>query len=462
MQAQFDLVLNQILTNLPPPQTEQPRIAVAYSGGLDSAVLLKLCATFAQHHSLPLMALHVHHGLSSNANAWVVHCEQQCKAMDIPFEVAYVQLGQTQDEGIEATARKKRYSALGQLSQQHQIDVLLTAHHQDDQAETLLLQLLRGAGIAGLCGMQQSHYAKSLLENETLLLVRPLLNATREEIERYATEHQIQHIEDESNLDERFARNALRHQIMPLLEQHFPGFQSRFARTALHAQSALVLLEQLAQQDYRLCLSESNSRELNVVTLQDLPDERIDNVLRYWIAVHNVQMPSAARLSEIRKQLLHARDDAQVCVKHGEVEVHRYRQQLSIAKCAPPTPDVISFVWQGQASIAFPSFAGQLCFHQAQPDQFGIPSKWLAEQRLQIRPRQGGERLKLAPNRPTRDMKSHYQTAGIAYWQRERLPFVFADKELVFAAGIGMNGALSALQVNGDQADCYVLEWQAD
>jgi tRNA(Ile)-lysidine synthase len=432
-------------------------MAIAYSGGLDSSVLLHLCANFAKKYATYLIVFHIHHGISANADKWAEHCQQECKKLGLPFEAAYVQLERTSAEGVEATARKKRYAALGELCRRHQIDMVLTAHHQDDQAETMLLQLLRGTGVPGLCGMQQCHVAEGLLGSPTLLLARPLLECTRVELENYAAEHQISHIDDESNIDVFFKRNALRHQIMPILAQHFPGYQTRFSRTAHHAQSALYLLEQLAEQDYLSCVSSSITQsDLNVTQLEKLPDARIDNVLRYWLATHHVKMPATARLAEMRKQLLHARDDAQVCVKHGEIEVYRYRQQLSIATCAKPPPETQDVVWKGEVSLCFPAFFGTLFFDPVTAGQPGIDRTWLLKQQLQLRARQGGERLKLAINRPTRSIKSHYQTNGIPYWQRERLPFIFVGNDLLFAAGVGVHGDF---QTMGD--NCITLRWQS-
>lgn len=450
MQSHFDHAMQRIILKA---GSAPSHIAIAYSGGLDSAVLLHLCVEFAKQHPIHFIAFHVHHGISNNANKWVEHCQQQCTKLALPFETAYIQLANINEEGIESAARKKRYAALGDLCRRHQVEIILTAHHQDDQAETMLLQLLRGTGVAGLCGMQQCHRAAGLLENDSLLLARPLLECNRAELERYAAQQQISYVEDESNADVRYKRNALRHQIMPLLATHFPGYQTRFARTAHHAQSALHLLEQLAEQDNARCVVGPN---LNVVQLRDLPEARIDNVLRYWLAAHQVKMPGKARLAEMRKQLLHARDDAQVCVKHGDIEVHRYRQQLSIATCAEPILDVLNFMWKGEASLAFPTFGGKLFFDPVAPDQPGISRAWLMQQQLELRPRQGGERLKLAKNRPTRSIKSHYQTIGIPYWQRERLPFIFVDNALLFAAGIGVHGDFLTLGV-----DCVALRWQS-
>ena len=204
MQQRFHHAMRAILaaTNATPS-----KLAVAYSGGLDSAVLLHLCAAYAREHGITLRAFHVHHGISPNADDWLAHCRQQCVELDVAFEAAYVQLNEANADGVEAAARQLRYHALGEMCQRHQVDVVLTAHHQDDQAETILLQLLRGAGVAGLCGMQQWHAAPGLLRSQTLLLARPLLDCSRAELEQMAAQLGVQHIEDESNSDIRYARN---------------------------------------------------------------------------------------------------------------------------------------------------------------------------------------------------------------------------------------------------------------
>lgn len=452
---QFDLAMQAICHAV---SADRPvRLALAYSGGLDSSVLLHLLQAYAAKHPVIVTAFHVNHGLSPHAGTWVTHCRAQAAGLGVPFDVVSVHLGATGSDGVEATARKKRYAALGALCTQFRIDVLLTAHHQDDQAETMLLQLLRGSGLAGLCGMQNCHRAPELLTNAQVLLARPLLDFPRAALAHYATEHQIAHIDDESNDDPRFARNALRLKVMPLLADYFPGYQTRFARTAQHAQASLGLIEHLAQQDYTHCLSAPESATLDAARLAQLPDARIDNVLRYWIAASGRQMPSTARLADMRRQLLSAREDAQVCVKHGDMEVHCYRQQLSIASCFDIEVAMLSFVWQGEASLAFPGYHGQLFFDATFPGQFGIARDWLMGRSLQLRLRQGGERLRLAANRPTRDMKRHYQALGIAYWQRERLPFVWSDTNLVFAAGVGTHGDFLQNAHLG-----IVLRWQPD
>ncbi|SDG41070.1 MULTISPECIES: tRNA lysidine(34) synthetase TilS [unclassified Duganella] len=421
----------------------QPRIAIALSGGLDSSALLHLAHAYAQRHDLTLCAFHIHHGLSPNADAWLAHCEQQCADLNISFEARRIQLQEQKKTGTEAAARKARYAALGALCQEHHVQLLLTAHHQDDQAETVLLQLLRGSGPAGLSGMDAANTAAGLLQNENLVMARPLLQASRKQLEAYAAEHNIRHIHDESNDDPRYARNALRHTVMPALEQHFPGFQERFARSAHHAQSATRLLAELAEQDLA---ATRDGDYLDISKLRALSQDRAYNLLRHWFATRGVSMPSTAWLAEMLTQLLEAKHDAQLLVTHPDCHVRRYRDRLHLT---PKLDDLdgmredqfddkpgTDFRWNGEAALAFPAYGGVLHF---EPAEQGFDPDWLRTQNLLIEFRRGGEKLKLAPNRSTRPVKYHYQALNIPAWERGRLPVVKRPGQLLFAAGIGMD-----------------------
>jgi len=484
-----------------------PKIAIALSGGLDSSALLHLAHACATEQGVKLHAFHIHHGLSPNADAWLAHCEQACAALGVPFQARRVELVRKDKTGTEEAARKARYAALGALCREHGIELLLTAHHQDDQAETVLLQLLRGSGPAGLSGMDAANTAASLLANDQLVMARPLLTASRKQLDQYVTAHGITHIHDESNDDPRFARNALRRTIMPALADAFPGFQERLARSASHAQSAQRLLTELAQQDLALCL---DGDCLDMSQLRLLSLDRIHNLLRHWFGTRGLRMPSAAWLAETVTQLLEARDDAQVLVTHPDCHVRRYRDRLHLTpKLAdlegtredqfdqtPGTP----FRWNGEAQMAFPAYGGVLHFDvvaavAAKPGEgadataaptaavdvivsapsgidtgnplsagldtanalpTGVDADWLRSQPLLIEFRRGGERLKRADNRPTRPLKYHFQELNIPAWERGRLPVVRAGKELIFAAGIGMD-----CKHLGAGAGRIRLRWQA-
>ncbi len=435
-QSEFERALGEIRTRVSLSGSTSKKIAIAYSGGLDSAALLNLLHAYASQHGLELFAFHVHHGLSANADQWVAHCQQQCAALNVTFDARRVQIAHQEKSGVEEAARHSRYAALGEMCRAHDVPLLLTAHHQDDQAETVLLQLLRGSGVAGLSGMDSSNHAADLLGDASLLMGRPLLQLARADLEKIVIKNAIAFVEDESNFDPRYARNALRHQVMPTLVQYFPGFQQRFARTAQHAQSAQRLLIELAEQDLTQCL---DGECLDITKLKNFSADRIDNMLRYWFGVRGIRMPSTSWLNEMRTQLLEAKHDAQLCVTHADCHIRRHRDRVFITpKLAPEVLEQppVAFKWKGEASIHFPEFNGTLFFENAEQ---GIATDWLGSQSLTLQLRSGGERLKPAWNRPTKSLKYHYQACDVPAWERERLPLIFAGKQLLFAAGIGMD-----------------------
>jgi len=438
-----------------------PHIAVALSGGLDSMVLLRLAHAHVRAHGGALSAFHVHHGLSPHADAWRDHCAAAAAALDVPFDWRAVQVDKG-GSGVEAAARKARYAALGAMCRAHGAAVLLTAHHLDDQAETVLLQLLRGSGPTGLSGMDSANRGPGLLGDAQLLMARPLLSVARADLEKVAREEGIRWVEDESNADPRYTRNALRHGVMPALAAAFPGFQQRIARSAAHAAAAQRLLDELAAQDLAACLvtdarpaarpdggAGDAAGALDLVQVRGLSRDRIDNLLRHWFAVRRLAMPSTAWLAEMVTQILSARDDAQLLVEHPDVHVRRHRDRLYLV---PRLPDLAgmrdpddagiierhaqAFRWNGEASIAFPDYGGVLHFDAAER---GFDPAWLRAQPLEIDFRKGGERLRLGHNRPSRPLKMHYQASGIPAWERGRLPIVNAGFDLLFAAGLGMD-----------------------
>lgn len=435
-------------------------IAVAYSGGLDSSVLLWLAAAYARQHQVRIEAMHVHHGLSANADDWRVHCERVCRALGVALHVSTVSI-RGDGIGIEAAARSARYAALGQACRARNVPVLLTAHHEDDQAETVLLQLLRGAGVAGLSGMGDGEPRPALL-GAGVLLARPLLDMPRAELEAIALQNGLQWVNDESNHDDRYRRNALRHQVLPVLEQAVPGCAHRIARSARHLQSAQTLLDELAGIDLAHC-AEQGGAALKIAALRQLSPPRTDNLLRYWLSRHGVRMPSSAQLDQLRQQMLQAAPGQHPVVRIDTVALQRTAGLLEIHPLAELTPEpragapaALQLCWQGEEVIAVPSWHGRLGFqHSAGP---GVPESLLRAATLTLRPRQGQERVKLAPNRPSRTLKNLFQEAAIPAGRRLHLPLLFLGDELWLASGLGINLHCSALAPGPGMTVC----WQAD
>jgi tRNA(Ile)-lysidine synthase len=415
------------------------RLCVAYSGGLDSSVLLHLLAEARQSLGFSLTAVHVHHGLSNQADAWVWHCTQVCSALDVPLAIHQVDV-QLAGEGLEAAARAARYRVFCQLD----ADFLVLAHHRDDQAETVLLQLLRGASLKGLAAMPE---ARPLTEK--LMLLRPLLAATRAEISAGAAEIGLNWVDDASNDDLRLARNALRQDVFPRLIQHFPHAPKALAQAAVQFTEAALLLDALAEQDGRAAITRNG---LAISALQALPEARARNLLRRFLELAGAEIhPEAVR--EALRQLCNARPDAQICVVFGQHVLRRYRDWAVVEAALPQVGQDQDLIlsWQGETHIDLGA-AGSLQFQPVRGE--GVR---LAPGQVSIRRRLGGERIKPGPGRPRRTLKNLLREAGIPAWQRGAIPLIYLDDALVWAAGIGAD---SDFQVKPEEAG-WLISWQA-
>jgi len=402
-------------------------LLVALSGGLDSCVLLHLLASLRDSSGNRLSAMHVHHGLSPHADQWAEHCQRLCARYAIPLQLVCVHVPRDSGQGLEAAARHLRYEALRAAH----ADYVVLAHHQDDQAETVMLQLLRGAGMRGLAAMA-SHDAQQRL-------LRPLLDISRAQLAEYAAQHQLEWVEDESNHDTHYDRNFCRQQVLPLLEQRFPGARKALARSALHAAEAESLQMALAELDAADAL---RGDALNVASLQALGEVRARNLLRWWLSSRLRYLPHREHLQEMLRQLLTAADDARLALLlDGEqgLWLRRYRgYAYVVAKLKSADLDII---WDQQPVVALPD-GSQLKLEQQRGS--GLSLNRLSGKALRIRHRQGGEHFRPYANRPGRSLKHWLQEADIPPWQREQLPLVFADDELIWVPGIGMASHLQA------------------
>jgi tRNA(Ile)-lysidine synthase len=317
---------------------------------------------------------------------------------------------------------------------------LLTAHHQDDQAETVLLQLFRGAGLRGLGGMLDLHELHGITGGD-VLVGRPLLECSRKALEQFASALDIAHVQDESNNDTRYRRNAIRQQIMPVIEHTYPGMAATIARSSQHWQSSQQLLDELALIDLTAC---AEGDALRVEAMAKLSAHRIDNLLRFWLQQQGAPYsPSSAQLTQLRTQMLSARPDAQPALELCGLQLQRQAGVLAalpLRHASPPIEPVV-VQWRGEKSIAIPEWQGTLLFAQAQAR--GICPQRLQSSALTLQPRSGGERLKPDPARPSRTLKNLFQESALPAQQRPWLPLAYLNGQLAFAAGLGMDARVA-------------------
>ncbi len=396
------------------------RIAVALSGGLDSVVLLDTVCKAQAKNQNQIYAFHIHHGLQKPADDWLIFCEKLAKQYKIHFDFRLLHLDSAHEQGnIEARARAGRYEALADLCEEYGIEDLLLAHHQNDQAETVLLQLLRGSGVAGLSGMPAS---RAIASNPSITLWRPLLNQSRQELEAYAKEHKLKWIEDPSNQNTKYRRNAIRKKIIPALESIQPEALANMARSAELLGEAQTLLNRLAQQDGKNILNQDQLKVLPLLALakDDLP--AANNVLRYWLQTQQLAMPSQERLQAWWRDLAKVKADAKLEWLHDESKIYLWRGALQVAGGE-----------EGQWVLKSLS---------ANSKQLGLPADWVkaAQENNQItlRERLGSEKIQIKPKTPRKTLKNLYQEADIPPWERQA-PLLYINDELIAVAGIGLS-----------------------
>ncbi|MDQ0126054.1 tRNA(Ile)-lysidine synthase [Pseudomonas lini] len=407
---------------------------IAFSGGLDSTVLLHLLAHLAKSQSLPaLSAIHVHHGLQAAADAWPDHCRSVCDALGVPLQVVRVQV--QPGASLERAARDARYGAFIEVTQAN--EVLLTAQHRDDQAETLLFRLLRGAGVRGLSGMpRQRPLGKGHL-------LRPLLDVTRAELEAYADEYRLNWIEDPSNQDRQFSRNYLRHQVFPVLTERWPQAVATMARSAAHLGEAQALLDDLAQIDLARASTDSEFDWLGVPSLELAPlatlsAARQRNAVSHWLGALT-RLPDSDHWSGW-EDLRDATGDARPLWRLTDGELHRAGGRIWWLSGdwlgTPPAPGTWS---DPSLPLALPcngelTLTGQIC-----------------DGPLQIRYREGGEIMHL-PDRGHRNLKRLLNERGVPNFARGRLPLLYQGEQLLAVANLrGLSGSAN---------DGWFLHWQ--
>jgi tRNA(Ile)-lysidine synthase len=437
------------------PEYPHVSLCVALSGGADSVALLTALVAGSRLGQKPrkkrrpdaspgVRAIHVHHGLHANADKWSGHCRRLAAQLGVSLSVVRVKVPRQRRASLEAAARDARYAAFaGSLKPG---EVLLTAHHQDDQLETVLLQLLRGAGIPGLAAMPE------VAPFESGVLVRPLLTRSRAELEEWVRANGFGWIDDDTNANEQFDRNYLRRTVLPLVRERWPGAAGAVSRTARHAAEAKRLLEALARADVE---RGSVGPGLSAQTLRTLDVDRRANALRFWIARRGFTVPDTRRLDEIAGPLLDARADANPCVQWNGTLVQRHADVLTLradetaplaVSDAANLADAVNWDWYGSPRLKLAAFGGVLEMH-AEPN--GPLDLATLPRQLTVRHRQGGEGLRPRTGSRTRKLKALLQEARIPPGERDRLPLVYAGDTLIAVADRWVDASVQAKPASG-------------
>lgn len=404
---------------------EPTQIALGYSGGLDSELMAACLALyskeFLEHNYL---LIHVHHGLSEQANEFAQHCQNRSNFYSLPLEVRHVDLVKKQRHSIEACAREARYRVFREVLSSNAL--LLTAHHANDQLETLILSLKRGSGVQGMMGIQPV-----CPFDDTRILLRPFLNFSREQLSLLASQLELVYVEDQTNMDVSFDRNFIRHQIIPQLQKRWPQIEKTTARSMKILQQEKELLHSFVQEKLQAFVD--SNRSFDLVMLEKEPLELQKQLFRAYLKFYHLKMPSDAKLSEIFEQLLQAKDDAKVCIHINENQIRRYQQRAYITKIDEKPlesltfnidkldtyiPNIDMFIRSEITSSGFgidlSKLTGSLTL------QFGLPSSFVCEPHNRVH---------------RRPLKKVWQEQKVPPWLRARIPMLFQDDKLVAAVG---------------------------
>ncbi len=406
---------------------QDDHLIVALSGVIDSIVLLDMLNSLSKPMQFTLSAVHIDHGISQNARQWCKFCCNLCRTLHIPITITHLKIRKEPGISLEATARYARYQVFNHLL----ADYVVLGQHQDDQAETLLLQLLRGAGTRGLAAMpvarkQESHKAPQIL--------RPMLDVSRSSIQQYAKEKKLNWINDESNENIIFDRNFLRHQIFPRLKKRYPSYQRAFLRTSRHLAEASHLLDELAELDNKKCLV---GGKLQIKCLRELSRPRARNLLRYSLSQQGISPPSTKKMADILQQFLTAGTDTKLHIPFGNIELRCYKGTVNILPRGVIPDNNLLFTWHGEERLVLDQLNGSIKFSPKKNS--GIDLGKLNKNLVTIRLRYGGERFRPDCKRPRRRLKNLFQEALIPPWERNALPLLFSGEQLVWAPGIGID-----------------------
>jgi tRNA(Ile)-lysidine synthase len=402
------------------------RVAIGLSGGLDSVVLLDVLDELRGAQGLALSAIHVNHQISPHAGEWERFCGELCAKRNIPLSVRQVQV-KPEGTGLEAAARQQRYRAYASID----ADFIALAHHLDDQVETFLLQLLRGAGSHGLAAMPAVRQVTGE-SGDAPAILRPLLECRRSLLAAHAQARALAWVEDESNADTHYDRNFLRNELLAKLETRFPAYRETLSRAARNLADQAQLAEELA----RIDALQVDRNYVAIERLRELSDARALNLLRQLFRDRGFLMPPRARLEEALRQCREAGRDAETQVTFGDAALRCYRDRVELVGIARQLPADWQSQWDGRHELVLPDGLGVLRSRSVVGE--GIARRHFDERAATVRGRSGGERMQPGTNRPRRMLKSLLQEHAIPPWERSRMPLVFFGDRLAWVPGVGV------------------------
>lgn len=412
--------LEEILLKLFQADDSNATVWVAYSGGMDSSVLLHALNTCKSKLNQTIAAIHVNHQLQSCSDDMQRHCEITCHQLEIHLEKVQLDSSPTKGESVEAWARENRYQAFSAVCNKG--DYVLTAQHQDDQAETFLLQLMRGAGLEGLSAMP------SIKENANYKLVRPFLDIPRSQIEQYAIQKNIKWIDDPSNNDERYDRNFIRNKVLPLLKTRWTSASKTISRSSSLISEAS---NHFNIHNYKLLgLITHGYDSLIIDHLQNLTRFELSNILRMWIKNNNFNLPSQAILEQIINNVLYCKEDKMPLVHWQNVDVRRYKNKLYIMT-APREEQEIEMNWDLNKTIQLSLGTLSSTLEKGS----GIRKDLLENNTVQIKRRQGGEIIQPFNRQHNHELKKLFQESNVLPWVRDKIPLIYSNEELIAVAG---------------------------
>lgn len=431
----------RLITSLIPASCR--KIFIAYSGGVDSHVLLHWCAAQPGLRD-KIIAVYVDHGLQAVSGEWGEHCRRQAENLGVGLQMLGANARAASGESPEAAAREARYRALRELLETD--DVMLLAQHREDQMETLMLQLFRGAGVAGLAGMPvSSAFGKGLM-------LRPLLDVAKADIQAYAKVHDLDWVEDPTNQSSDFDRNYLRNQVLPLIKQRWPALDKTVARSARLCGDAAQMIDTWAEQTLRTVFDPIDG-SFSIADLPHITDVQRNCLLRQWLRQMGLKPPSRAVLQTLVDQLIGGRADAMPKIHIGGYQIRKYRQKLYCVPEQQLRKEVGERTWeQQQQQIVLSN--GYVVNKIASSS--GIAQGLWNTSVVTVMPRQGGETLKLPGRAGRHCLKKLYQEAGIPPWQRDVRPLICLDGRLAAIAGLWIAEWAWHSQPDG----CYALQWK--